>query len=210
MNEFTKGKSELLAVVITALGKFLFYDILNQRLIFIILIFIFWVSFIYLRIKKSPGILREWGFRTDNFNAVLKNVLPFGIVAFIACFIIGYLRGTTHLHWHLIPLLLIYPIFGILQQFLLMSLLAGNMEKQQKLNVRLIVLITASLFGLLHYPFYWLMFGTFLLSIFYTFVFLKHRNLYVLGIFHGWLGTIFYYTVMDEDPFLEVFGPLFL
>ncbi|HEU5148393.1 MAG TPA: hypothetical protein VFT90_16820 [Chryseosolibacter sp.] len=60
--------------------------------------------------------------------------------------------------------------------------------------------------GALHYPFYWLMIGTFLLALFYGYVFLRLRNVYVMGILHGWLGAVFFYTVVGRDPFAEVFG----
>lgn len=204
----TRQKFEILAVIATALGKFLFYDILDQRLIFILIMFAFWGVYMYRRIRKSSKILQDWGFRSDNFHMVFKKVLPFGIVAILACFTIGYLQGTLNPHWHALPILLVYPLFGVLQQFLLMSLVAGNMQLQQNFSNTTIIITTSVLFGLLHYPYGWLMFGTFALSLFYTFIFLRQRNLYVLGIFHGWLGAIFYYTVVDKDPFLEVFGPL--
>lgn len=199
-------KFEIYAVVFTAVGKFIFYDVLDLRLLFIFLMFVFWGAYIYRRIQLAPGILKEWGFRTDNFKLVLKKVLPFGIIAVISCLIIGYTRDTLNPHWHFIPILLIYPIFGTLQQFLLMSLVAGNMQSQNKINDITIIFITSLLFGLLHYPYGWLIFGTFVLSLFYTYIYLKQRNLYVLGIFHGWLGAIFYFTVVNEDPFIEVFG----
>ncbi len=197
---------EIIAVIITAIGKFIFYDLLDLRLLFIVLIFIFWGSYIYRRIQLAPDILRQWGFRTDNFKIVLMKVLPFGIIAIISCLIIGYARNTLNPHWHFIPILLIYPIFGTLQQFLLMSLVAGNMQSQGKVSDITTIIITSILFGLLHYPYGWLIFGTFVLSLFYTYIYLKQRNLYVLGIFHGWLGAIFYFTVVDQDPFIEVFG----
>lgn len=208
MSAFNYQKFEIISVVITAFGKFLFYDILDQRLIFIILMFSFWSGYVYVRIKHSPHILHEWGFRLDNFGHVLKKVLPFGIIAILSCFLIGYFRSTFNPHWHIIPILIVYPLFGVLQQFLLMSLVAGNLQAQKKFRFSVIIIITSVLFGLLHYPYGWLIFGTFILSLFYTFIFLKERNLYVLGLFHGWLGAIFYYTVVDKDPFLEVFGPL--
>ncbi|MEP1031946.1 CPBP family intramembrane glutamic endopeptidase [Ekhidna sp.] len=209
MSSINFQKVETIAVIITALGKFLFYDILDQRLVFILLMFTFWGSYVFWRIRKSPDVLREWGFRRDNFQIVLKKVLPFGILAILACFIIGFFRDTINPHWHIIPILLAYPIFGTLQQFLLMSLVAGNMQAQKKYSNEVIILTTSALFGLLHYPYGWLIIGTFILSLFYTYIFLKHRNLYVLGIFHGWLGAVFYYTVVNKDPFVEVFGPLF-
>jgi hypothetical protein len=60
--------------------------------------------------------------------------------------------------------------------------------------------------GILHYPSIWLVIGTSILALFYGYIFLKGRNVYVLGIFHGWLGGLFYYTVVRRDPFAEVFG----
>lgn len=78
--------------------------------------------------------------------------------------------------------------------------------KNNKLPDTAIILLTAVLFGLLHYPFYWLMAGTFVLALFYGYVYLKARNVYVMGIFHGWLGALFFYTVVGRDPFEEVFG----
>ncbi|MEO9484099.1 MAG: CPBP family intramembrane glutamic endopeptidase [Ekhidna sp.] len=201
-------KFEIVSVIITVLGKFLFYDILDQRLLFILILFAFWGTYIYTRIKQNPTITKEWGFRRDNFTEVLKKVLPFGISAIIACLIIGSVQHTLNVHWHIIPILILYPLFGTLQQFLLMSLVAGNMQELKNLKSTTIIIVTSALFGALHYPYTWLMIGTFILSIFYTYIHLRQRNLFVLGIFHGWLGAIFYYTVVNKDPFLEVFSPL--
>ncbi|WP_370089627.1 lysostaphin resistance A-like protein [Ekhidna sp.] len=199
---------EISAVASTAFGKFIFYDLLDQRLIFIILMFAFWGIYVFKRIKNSPQILKHWGFRLDNFSLILRRVVPFGILSVLTCIIIGYTQGTINIHWHILPILALYPLFGTLQQFLLMALVAGNLQDSGKLNERTIILISSTLFALLHYPYWWLVIGTFILAIFYSYIYLKSRNLYVLGIFHGWLGAIFYYTVVGLDPFDEVFGVL--
>ena len=52
------------------------------------------------------------------------------------------------------------------------------------------------------------MMGTFILALLYTIVYLRERNLFALGLFHGWLGALFYYTVVGRDPFMEVFGQI--
>lgn len=199
---------EIIAVVITALGKFLFYDILNQRFIFIVLMFVFWSVYVTYRVRYSPDVLRTWGFRVDNFFKVLKQVAPFGLLAVIVCFVIGTFQDTINLHWHIFPILVLYPLFGTLQQFLLMALVAGNLKSLNRFRNHTIILSSSVLFGLLHYPYWWLVLGTFFLALLYSFIYLRIRNLYVLGIFHGWIGAIFYYTVVDKDPFIEVFGPI--
>jgi len=135
-------------------------------------------------------------------------ILPFGFFSLIAFAGIGFYQGTINITWHIIPILILYPIWGIIQQFLLIALTAGNMQelKGYNLNKLLIILIAALLFALVHYPYTWLIIGTFILAILYGFIYLKERNIYVLGIFHGWLGGLFYYTVVDRDPLLEMFG----
>jgi len=49
------------------------------------------------------------------------------------------------------------------------------------------------------------MIPTFVLALVYGYLFLKERNIYVLGFFHGWLGAICFYTIVDRDPFVEIF-----
>lgn len=202
---------EIFAVVLTAIGKFIFMDWLNWRFPFVAIAIIGWVSYIIYRNKKQPPILTYWGFRADNFKTVLKKVLPFGILAVISFIVVGFYQNTINLTWHIIPILILYPIWGTIQQFLLIALTAGNLQdlKGQKLNKAMIIFLSALLFGLIHYPYTWLMIATFVLAIFYGWIYLKERNLYVLGLFHGWLGGIYYYTILERDPFLEMFGRLF-
>lgn len=202
---------EIAAVVLTAVGKFIFMDWLNWRFPFVFVAIISWTVYIIYRSKTKPGITKYWGFRIDNFKKVLRKVLPFGIVSVIAFTCIGLYRNTINITWHIIPILFLYPVWGIIQQFLLIALTAGNLQnfKGQNLNKLTIILLSALLFALVHYPFIWLIIATFFLAIFYGLIYLSERNIYVLGIFHGWLGGIFYYTVLDRDPFLEMFGSLF-
>ena len=202
---------EISTVLLTAIGKFIFMDYLNWRFPFVAIAIISWITYIIYRRKKQPAILKYWGFRTDNFKSVLKRVLPFGLLAVISFIGIGLYQNTIDLTWHIIPILILYPLWGTIQQFLLIALTAGNLQdlKGQKLNKGVIILLSALLFGLIHYPYTWLMIATFILALFYGWIYLKERNLYLLGLLHGWLGGIFYYTVLKRDPFLEMFGMLF-
>src|SRR5690606_33338082 len=124
-------------------------------------------------------------------------VLPFGLAAVVIFFCLGFYLGTINLTWHIIPILIIYPIWGTIQQYLVIALVAGNLKDQHsnKFSDAIIIVTTALLFGFLHYPFYWLVLGTFVLALFYGYVYLRERNVYVMGIFHGWLGALFFYTV---------------
>jgi len=195
-------------VVVTGLGKFIFMDWLNWRLPYIITAILGWIGYTIIRQKNVKGILHYWGFRTDNFKKVLLLVLPFGVVSVLAFLTIGYSQSTINITWHILPILLIYPLWGMIQQFLMIGLIAGNLVDIQgrPINKVLIIFINAILFSLVHYPNNWLVVGTFILALFYGWIYLKAKNVFVLGIFHGWLGAFFYYTVVNRDPFVEVFG----
>lgn len=198
---------EILGVLLTVLGKFIFMDYLNRKLPFTCIAILAWTGYVIYQNKTNPGIMKYWGFRTDNFKAALRLVLPFGFVSVVLFIAIGIYQGTIHLTWHIIPLLILYPVWGTIQQFLLIALTAGNLHNFQKpLPKAVIVILCAALFGLIHYPYLWLMLGTFVLAICYGLIYLRQKNLYVLGLFHGWLGALFFYTVVDRDPFLETFG----
>lgn len=195
---------EIVAVVFTAIGKFIFMDLLNWRLLFVICAILAWGVYIFKRYSKEKNILKYWGFRTDNFKTAVKFMLPFGLVAIVSFFIIGYYQGTLNITWHILPLLLTYPIWGSIQQFLTIGLIAGNLN-HLKLNKALVIFLTAILFSVVHFPSVWLMIGTFILALFYGYVYLKVKNIYAMGICHGWLGALFYYTVVNQDPFQDIF-----
>jgi len=133
------------------------------------------------------------------------------MLAVAGCFVTGYFLGTLNLTWHILPILVLYPVWGIIQQFLVIGLVAGNLQDLTSIrwSNTTIIFLTALLFGLIHYPYGWLMAGTFLLALFYGFIYLRARNIYVMGLFHGWLGAVFFYTLVGRDPFAEVLGKIF-
>jgi uncharacterized protein len=201
-------KLEVLAVVFTGVGKFVFMDLLEWRLPFIVSVIIAWTVYVLIQTRRDHNLLLYWGFRVDNFWSTTRMLLPFGALSLISFCVIGYQQNTLNVTWHIIPILVLYPVWGVIQQFLVVALVAGNLQdlKQRTLSKAVIISITALLFGLLHYPYYWLIAGTFILALLYGFVYLRHRNVFVLGLFHGWLGGIFFYTVVGRDPFIEIFG----
>ena len=202
---------EISMVLATAVGKFIFMDWLNWKFPFIVVMIFAWSFYVWRRYKQNPEVLQKWGFRWDNFGKVVGLMLPFGILAVVSSLAIGFWRDTLNLTWHIIPILILYPIWGTIQQFLVISLVAGNLHdlKLKGWNDWLVIFIAALLFGLVHYPYWWLVVGTFILAMFYGYIFLKERNVYAMGLFHGWLGAIFFYTVVGRDPFMEVLGRYF-
>lgn len=204
---FKHRVQELVALLITAFLKFILMDWMNQKLIYISLAIIFWCSYLIYRKNTTKGIFAYWGFNRENALNTFKFLLPFALLALPIFLIVGCYTKQAIFSWHILPILLIYPIWGTIQQFLIMSLFAGNLNDQEKMQIPnyAIILLTALLFGLIHLPYLLLAIGTFLLALIYTYTFLKYRNLWWLGIFHGCIGAFFYYWVLGRDTFLEVF-----
>ncbi len=64
----------------------------------------------------------------------------------------GDLQGTLHFPLHTLRLFLLYPVWGVIQQFLALGIVVTNLERIEGLRERkaVIVLLGAALFGLVH------------------------------------------------------------
>lgn len=199
---------EIIAVIITGLGKFVFMDWLNWRLPYITVAIVFWIGYIFYQKNKDSNILSYWGLTTRNFKQTFLELLPLAILSILLFIFLGNKMGTNILNQDILPLLLIYPLWGIIQQFIMIGILSKNLKtlNQIKIPDYLIVLITAMVFAVVHFPFLLLVIGTFFLAMVYTILYLHDRNLIVMGIYHGWIGAFFFYTILERNPWREVFG----
>lgn len=201
---------EIFAVILTGIGKFVFMDWLQLKFVFIVGACLFWIGYLIYRIRKNKEILGHWGLTVDNFRKTLLELLPIAVLLVIAFVLVGNYLGTNVLDWTIVPILLLYPIWGILQQFIVIGILASNLKEynSSRLPEIAVILIVATVFGIVHYPHLLLIGATFLLALVYTKLFLRNRNLIVLGMYHGWLGAFFYYTVLGRNTWNEVLGGL--
>lgn len=204
------SKFEIVAVVITAFGKFLFMNYLDLELPFIIVATSFWSFYTFYRWKLDDNIFNIWGFSKENRRKTFLKLLPYAIGAALLFIVIGSIQGVQLFNWHILPVLILYPLWGLVQQFLMMSLVAGNMHARTNPRFSLIptIFVSACLFGILHYPSPALMLATTLMAAIYTFIFLKWRSLWALGFYHGVLGGLFYFYVLQRDAWVEVFSAM--
>jgi len=203
---------EISAVILTGVGKFIFMDWLNLRLPFISVAILFWIGYVFSRKKHNSKIIDYWGLNFKNFWRTFLQLLPIVILLVLGFMYYGNTKGTNILNWNIIPILILYPLWGIVQQFIMIGILAKNLKDIRSFDIPtyLTIIITAITFSMVHYPFNLLIIGTFFLAIVYTLLYFKGKNLIVLGIYHGWLGAFFFYTLLSRDPFLEVFNMLTL
>jgi hypothetical protein len=175
---------------------------------FIIATCLFWAAFVFVRAWQDRGVFRRWGFRTDNLvRASLLPALVFAVAASAGA-VYAASHGTLRLPLHFPLLLLLYPFWGWLQQFLVLGVVVSNLELVPGLKERrwLSVVIGAVLFGLIHMPDEKAVLATFFLELLIIPMYLRDRNLWPLGVLHGWLGALFYQWILGRDMWVENFG----
>ena len=200
----TRARWEITFVVLTGLGNYLLAGWLERQLTFVVGACVFWTGFVAVRAVADPSVLGEWGFTSRNLGSGLRLLLPAAMLSASGFAVFGVLTGNMLLHWHFILICLIYPIWGLVQQFLVVALLAGNLRKHSRISEWGIALLVALVFAVAHLPSPLLAAAAFVLALITTKVFFRTRNLWPLGLFHGWYGTCLYFLAMGQDPWEAV------
>ncbi|AYV78558.1 MAG: hypothetical protein Edafosvirus18_7 [Edafosvirus sp.] len=162
-------------------------------------------SYIMYMEENTTGILKKWGFRTDNI--VEASIIPGIICCIFSILIIAFnffMRFPTP-SFHMIFLLIVYPLYGIMQQFLVQSLVIGNIialyfPYSYKKHIKGITLITAMMFAILYANNIISMIANFILALILTPSHLKYQNLLPLAICQSILCVFFYYFILNQDP----------
>jgi len=195
----------LAGVALTAVLSFVMRE-LGGTAFFIAGAIVFWVGYVILRTRQDNEALHRWGFRNDNLRAAFVATS----VVFIACSAglaqFALVHGTLNWPLHLFAQLLFYPLWGLIQQFLALGIVASNLERLAVLRTRRLwlVIVTAVLFSAVHLYDMGLAAGTLVLELLILPLYLRYRNLWPLGILHGWLGALFYLWVLNEDLWSEI------
>lgn len=185
----TRRRAEIFAVLATAAAHLSCLVLPIPRQIFIPVVVAAWGAY----------AISRGGISNENFGAAWRPLAIFGVVSACAMAVVGGLLGNFTLNWHLWVALAIYPIWGIIQQYLVQDIVARNL-KDLDYGLVSVTLMTAGLFGLIHLPFGVLMAATFVLGLVFTPHYLKYRNVIALGLWHGWLGTFLYFWILGRDP----------
>jgi membrane protease YdiL (CAAX protease family) len=199
---------EILAVAFTGLLKFIIMDWLQMRAFFICGACLFWLSYVFVAYKSDNKILKYWGFKKENFRKSLLILLPFTLLSIAAILFYAVYSEIFMLNWHIIPVFLLYPLWGLAQQFMTAGLIAGNLAsiKSYQPGPFQVIFITSLIFSLVHYPHISLMAFTFVMQLIFTMVYLKWRNLWALGLAHGWIATFLLFYALERDLWIELFA----
>ncbi len=206
----TRGPNwiEVAAVVATAVLHLLLSNALGLQGVTIAIALLGWTSYALWQARRDRHALDRWGFTRRGLGPAFVATTLFAVLAIGIMALVGYRNGTLQVDGGLIALLLLYPAWGLIQQFLVQALVAGNLRRASGWirHPVLVVLVCAVLFGLVHLPDVRLAGATFLLGLVFTPLYLRWRNLWPLGLYHGWLGAFCYRWVLDRNPWLEIAG----
>lgn len=199
---------ELAGIIATAVLKFIMMEWLNMVAFYVTGISLFWIGYIIYRYFHDSTILVKWGFRKEGFRQTLVFMIPFISICVIASIILGDVNSSVViLNWRLIPVLFLYPLWGLFQQYIMLVLIADNLVELEKveLNKYQAILITSLLFSLIHYPSFFLMIFTFFMEVIFLLAWFRWKNLLALGLTHGLVATFLLFYVLDRDLWLELF-----
>jgi len=199
---------ELTAVFITGALKFMFMDWFQWRAFYIAGICILWGSYIYYRLSTDNDVLKHWGFKKENFRPALILLTPWVFLNIIFSILFGYFNHSLVFTWQIIPVLFMYPAWGIIQQYLMLGIISNDLMDVfgSRASRYLVMFIVSALFALIHYPSLMLMAFVFVMEAFFMVVYYRWRNLWAIGIAHGWIATFLLYFVLERDLWIELFG----
>jgi len=128
------------------------------------------------------------------------------LITIAGIYFYGVEAEASFLNWRILPILVLYPLWGLLQQFMIAGLIAGNLQKLESIKLRdsLIIIITSIVFALIHAPSLPLMMYVLVMEIVFLLVYFKYHNLWAPGLFHGWVSGLFLYYVLERDLWKEL------
>lgn len=201
------SKAGIILVLTTAIFKWLLVDLWDLRIAFIPLVITAWTLFIWKFAKTDRNFFKNAGLGLLGFKATALLCLVFIIVS--ASLMFGYVKLQHYniANPNMFIAMLLYPIWGIVQQFIVMNFVLNDLQKF-KLNKFLIILVSALAFGLIHLPDVKLFAATFVAGLVFSAIYIKHQNLWPLGITHGLLASMLYYWVLNQDPIQQIINTL--
>jgi membrane protease YdiL (CAAX protease family) len=190
--------TELALVLGSGVGNLVFEDAFHAKTAFVIVAAAVWLGYVVWRYRNDRSVLHTWGLRWDNLAAAAKPA--FIVTLFLVLGATGYAFAAGNFppargFW---IILLLYPAWGVAQQFLLNAMLARNLAAI--LPGWAAVLLSAALFAAAHAPDLPVVLLTLPAGALWVLMYRRWPNLWALGIAHGLIGTVVFYGVLGRNP----------
>ena len=164
-----------------------------------------WGGYVGYRGLTEDAFFRDLGFTSENLGPAFRDASLLAGAATVGMVIVGAAQGTLRLDADMLPLLVLYPAWGLTQQMLVQGMVTRHLD-DAGLRPYAVTPISAATFGSVHIPNWELTAATTGLGMAYAGLYQRHGNLWPLGIYHGVLGAEFYVWVLGRNPWEEMFG----
>lgn len=198
-----RGDWEAVAAVATGAVHVALSEFAGSMAAFMGIALVGWGVYVALRVRRDHAILSEWGVPAGNSGPAFRAAGAVFVVAAAGLAIAGWRLGHLTLTPGLALLLVVYPFWAFVEQFLLQAMLARNLAA--RFHPALVTVACALLFAADHLPDLPLAAAVLALALVWTPLYLRFRRLLPLALFHGWLGAMFYVWVLGRDPLREIF-----
>lgn len=190
---------EIVSITSTALiAVWAVLALASSRLLLVVPIIIAF-SFIILSHRIRRETARELGWRTDNFFAAVRLLIPPMLAASIVMVIIGWFTGSLRFalprnRWAILWLPFVGIAWGLVQQYVLQAFFNRRAQVVWGSGWTSI-LVVAFIFALLHLPNWWLAAATFAGGVVWAYVYQRAPNLLALAVSHGVMTWVLITTV---------------
>lgn len=199
-----RAVAEMGAVVLTGVGHLAASEAGVSNL-YVPVVIVGWGGYLGVRAATEPGILAELGLTGENLGRAARDVGLLSAGAVVAMGAYGAANGSLRVDPSFVPLLLLYPAWGLTQQLLVQGFVTRPLDAAG-LPALAVVPMSAAAFGTVHVPNWPLTAATTALGGAFAGLYLRDGTVWPLGVAHGALGTLFYVWVLDRDPWAEITG----
>ena len=142
--------AEMGAVALTGAGHIAFAA--NDACVYFIPLAIGgWGGYVGYRAATEPDFLRNAGFTSENLGPAFRDASILAGAATAGMLVIGTANGNLSFDVDMLPLLVLYPAWGLSQQFLVQSLVTQHLV-EAGLSPFAVTPISAVAFGSVHVP----------------------------------------------------------
>jgi hypothetical protein len=165
-----------------------------------------WTAHVLITARRDPTALDGWGLR---WGGLRESSIAVGLLlsSTIPALLVWGWRHDAPFSWTLAVSLLLYPAWGLVQQLMVQGMVTRTLARLPiPGSVVLAVVLSAALFGMVHVTEPLLVPATFGLGLVLAPIWLRWRNLWPLGLAHGWIGAVAYIALLHRDPVRELLG----
>lgn len=161
-------------------------------------------GFVLFTFKYRPDRWNDFGFRLTNLWPSIKVVGPITLVGATALLIWATIQRVSIFRWEFIVLLPLYPIWGLIQQFIFQGILHRRLLIIFD-NQVIALLSTTVIFSMIHIADIRIAGLTLLVGAIWSWSFQRIPNLWTLAVSHGILAALTYPLFLGENPLLRFF-----